>query len=184
MDMMKPPRRARRARLLVGALLGLLAALALPGLALAHAHPTSSSPAADAVLTTAPTAVTIHFSEELDPAGSDIVVYDSKHQQVSTGQAQVDRADLTKMSVPMKGSGTGTYLVEWHNLSTDGHALIGAYTFKVSDTVTPTSGTPAADTSDATASASGGTPGWVVALVGIVGLILGGLGGSLLARRR
>ena len=84
----------------------------------------------------------------------------------------------------MKGDGAGTYLVEWHNLSTDGHALIGAYTFKVSDTATPTSGTPAASSSDDAANASGGTPGWVVVLVGIAGLILGGLGVSLLGRRR
>ena len=80
--------RIRSARIVAGALLGLLAALALPGLAFAHSHPTSSSPAADAVLKTAPTVVTILFAEELNPADSDIVVYDSKHQQVSTGSAQ------------------------------------------------------------------------------------------------
>jgi methionine-rich copper-binding protein CopC len=168
--------------LLPGALLGLLASLALPGLVLAHAGYQSSDPAAGAILKTAPTVVTVHFLENVDPTGSEVEVYDAKLHEVSTASAQVSRTGLKTMTVPMKGNGSETYLVVWHNVSAqDGDPDAGAFTFLVNPSGTLPKG---ASNQSATASNSNGAPGWVVAVVGVAGLIIGGLGGLLLGRRQ
>lgn len=168
-------------------LLGAALALIAPGIASAHAYYVSSDPAANAVLKTAPTTVTVHFAEEVNPTGSDIVVYDSKHKQVSTAPAQVDRSDLKTMTVPMQGDDSEIYLVEWHTVSaSDGDPDIGAFTFNVSASgsaaASPTATPGVAGPASASGSGSSGTPAWVVALVGVAGLVVGA-GGTLLARR-
>ena len=174
-------RRRYTAVVLVAAVLAALAAvLVVPALAFAHASYMSSVPAANATLKAAPSVVTVHFAEEVNPTGSDIVVFDAKHQQVSTAPAQVERSDLTTMTVSMKGDGSDTYLVEWHTVSaTDGDPDIGAFNFFVT-----ASGSQPTGASGSGSSASTGTPAWVVVLVGIVGLVIGGAGGMALARRR
>src|SRR5215813_12197232 len=76
---------------LLATLLGLLTLLLFPAIASAHAEYVNSDPAANQILTKAPSTITIHFSEELDPK-STVVVYDTDHQQVSqSGSAQVSR---------------------------------------------------------------------------------------------
>lgn len=162
--------------------IGIAAALLLAygaGTASAHASYVSSDPAANAVLKTAPTVVTIHVAENVNLTGSGIVIYDARHQPVS-GTAQVDRADLKTMTVPMTGDGSETYLVEWHTVSLDdGDPDIGAFTFTVNPNATGASATHAAGAS----STSGGIPIWVAVIAGIAGLLIGGAGASFLARR-
>ena len=151
------------------------------GNASAHASYVSSDPPANAVLKTAPTVVTVHFAENVNPIGSGIMVYDAKRQQVSTASAQVDRADLKTMTVPMSGDGPGAYLVEWHTVSLDdGDPDIGAFTFTVNPTATSSTGTPH---SAATSSGNSGPPVWVTVIVGLAGLIIGGGAGLFLSRR-
>ena len=148
------------------------------GTASAHASYVSSDPAANAVLKSAPSLVTIHFLENVDLNGSGIVIYDAKHQPVS-GTAQVDRANLKTMTVPMTGDGSETYLVEWHTVSLDdGDPDIGAFTFTVNPKATTTT------SAHTTAASSGGaTPTWLAIIIGIAGPIIGGSGGVFLARR-
>lgn len=151
----------------------------------AHAAYVSSVPAADSTVTQAPTVVTIHFAEDLNPAGSDVVVYDTKGKVVSTGKAQVDTSDPKTMTVPMAGDDAESYLVVWHNVSLDdGDPDIGAFTFNVGKQASqPTPGSSGGATTTA-GSSSGGVPGWVVALVGVAGLIVGSGATLLLAGRR
>lgn len=171
--------------------IGLGAALAFvsPAVASAHAYYVSSDPTANAVLKAAPTTMTIHFAEAVNPTGSDVIVYDARHKPVSTAPAHVDRADLKTMTVSMRGDGSGVYLVEWHTVSAlDGDPDIGAFTFSVNPNGGSASSSPTASPAAASGSAAGGTsggagtPGWVVALVGVLGLVIGA-GGTLVARR-
>jgi len=180
------PSRVRGTLLAVAALLlAGLATLWSPAVASAHAAYVSSDPAANAVLKTAPTLITLHFAENVNPTGSEVFVYDAKGKQVSTGPAQVDRGDLKTMTVGMQGDDSETYLVVWHNVSADdGDPDTGAFTFTVSATATPP---PTATTQDGnghgSSSGSTGVPGWVAALIGILGLVVGAAGGIWYSRR-
>lgn len=99
--------------------------------AFAHAHVASSDPAANAALAAAPAAVTIDFTETLEPAFSSIVVVDGDGKTVSDGRARVDAANRKRMTVPLVALGAGAYQVKWVAVATDGHRTQGAYGFSV-----------------------------------------------------
>ncbi|KWF24005.1 copper homeostasis periplasmic binding protein CopC [Burkholderia pseudomultivorans] len=99
--------------------------------AFAHAHVASSDPAANAALAAAPTAVTIDFTETLEPAFSSIVVVDGDGKTVSDGRARIDAANRKRMTVPLAALGAGAYTVKWVAVATDGHRTQGAYGFSV-----------------------------------------------------
>ncbi|KWF01445.1 copper homeostasis periplasmic binding protein CopC [Burkholderia pseudomultivorans] len=99
--------------------------------AFAHAHVASSDPAANAALAAAPAAVTIDFTETLEPAFSSIVVVDGDGKTVSDGRARIDAANRKRMTVPLAALGAGAYTVKWVAVATDGHRTQGAYGFSV-----------------------------------------------------
>ncbi|MBM2766959.1 copper homeostasis periplasmic binding protein CopC [Burkholderia anthina] len=99
--------------------------------AFAHAHVANSDPAANAALAAAPAAVTIDFTEPLEPAFSSIVVVDGEGKTVSNGRANIDAAAARRMTVPLAALGTGAYTVKWVAVATDGHRTQGAYGFSV-----------------------------------------------------
>lgn len=178
--------------LLVAAALALVAALvfmapaahAAPAHAL-HASYVSSDPAANAVVKTAPSVVTIHFAEPVNPQGSAIIVYDSKGHVVSQA-AQVETNDLTSMRAPMSGDGSEVYLVYWHTVSaTDGDPDVGAFNFFVNTSgasdLAPSVTPPATTTPQASAT---GVAGWLTALIALIALLVGLAGGVAWARRR
>lgn len=181
----------RLSRLWLAALFALSLSLGLSvwlaGVASAHASYVSSDPAAGAVLATAPTTVTVHFAENVNPAGangipSSLIVYhttekntvnfDQEAKTVSTGQTQFPLSDAKTMSIAMQGDGNGIYAVVWHTVSADdGDPDSGVFFFGVgTGNVLGTSSTPATSA----ASTSLGTPIWVTILVGLVALVLGG----------
>jgi methionine-rich copper-binding protein CopC len=107
----------------------------------AHARLAHADPGEDAVLTTAPTTVTLKFTEHMVPADSTITVYDVRGAVVSTGPATIPANDLKTMHVSMYGNGSEVYVVVWHNVSADdGHPDAGAYTFTVSKGARPSPG--------------------------------------------
>jgi copper transport protein len=149
-----------------------------------HARYVSSDPAANAVVKTAPTVVTIHFAEAVDPAGSAIAVYDAKGQVVSQ-PAQVDTTDLTIMRAPMAGDGSEVYLVYWHTVSaTDGDPDVGAFSFFVNASGASELAPTATPPTTAPTSGSSGTPAWLTALIALIGLAIGAVGGVAWARSR
>ncbi|WP_394143895.1 copper homeostasis periplasmic binding protein CopC [Burkholderia multivorans] len=99
--------------------------------AFAHAHVAKSDPAANAVLAAAPAAVTIDFTETLEPAFSSIVVVDGGGKTVSDGRARVDAGDRKRMTVPLSALSAGAYTVKWVAVATDGHRTQGSYAFSV-----------------------------------------------------
>lgn len=164
--------------------LGVALALAIPNVAFAHAAYDHSDPAADSTVTAAPTTVSVWFKERVNPQGSEIKIYDTKGTLVSTGAAQVDRNDATKMTVSMKGDDSATYLVTWHNVSLDDNDPdTGAFVFNVGSHAQPGSSSGGTTTTSTTSSASG-VAGGVAALIGVLGLIVGGAGGFFFARRQ
>lgn len=179
----------RSARRIVAAVLALLVALGAvalgTGTAQAHAAYKSSTPAANSVLTSAPTTVSITFVQKLDPKGLIITVYGNKGEVVSTGQAQISATDPYTATIGMKGDNSDIYRVDWQNTSAeDGDSTLGAFVFAVdpsgkSDKVE--SATTTSTSHSAGSSSSGVAPVWAV-LIGILGLVIGA-GGTYAATR-
>jgi methionine-rich copper-binding protein CopC len=107
------------------------AVLAAAAAAHAHAHLDRASPAAGATLTVAPTEVTLHFTQQLEPKFSTIVVRDAAGKQVDKGDPRVSGEDLSVLKVSLQPLGSGSYKVEWRVISVDTHATKGEYSFRV-----------------------------------------------------
>jgi copper resistance protein C len=105
--------------------------LALAGIALAHAHYASSTPAPGQTLAASPAAVVITFDSELG-SGSTGTVAATSGEAASTGAA-IDANDRTKLSIALKPSlPNGVYKVSWHSVSADdGDELDGTFFFGV-----------------------------------------------------
>jgi copper transport protein len=130
--------------LIIAAALALL--LARP--AAAHANLVSSTPAAGASLDTAPTAVTLEYSEELDPGFSRAQLFDGQNQLVEPGPGQVDAAAPHTLHLILPDLPKGSYTVVFRVRSAvDGHVTEGSVPFGVgvaapSGSLVPAPGTP------------------------------------------
>ncbi|MFG1952996.1 copper resistance CopC/CopD family protein [Micromonospora sp. NPDC048830] len=129
-------RRLARAGVLAGllvTLLGLLLGPATP--ASAHAVLVSSSPAASAVVPSAPGEVVLTFSEPVRKVPGKIRV-------IAPDGARADRGEPsfsgTVVTVPVDPSaGRGTYLISYRVISADSHPVSGAFTYSVGAPSTP-----------------------------------------------
>jgi methionine-rich copper-binding protein CopC len=98
---------------------------------LAHAHLNQQVPAADSVVT-APQALTLNFSEGIEPGFSGVVVTDAQNQVIKTGTATRDEKNKAQLTVPLEQTlASGIYQVDWHVVSVDGHKTKGSYHFSV-----------------------------------------------------
>lgn len=100
--------------------------------ALAHAHLKQQSPAAGSQVAVAPQALTLQFSEGIEPAFSGVTVTGEDKHTIKTGAIALDDKDKTQLTVPLdQALSAGTYRVEWHVVSVDGHKTKGSYRFSV-----------------------------------------------------
>ena len=103
--------------------------LIVAGSASAHAILDSATPADGAQVATAPTEVTLEFSEDVSAAVGAVRVLNSDGARVDTGKPQVTghvvRVTL-KSFLP-----DGPYIVTWRVISADAHTASGALTFAV-----------------------------------------------------
>jgi copper resistance protein C len=112
--------------------IALFSSLLFDGSAWAHAHLRAETPAADGTVRTAPTALSLTFSEGLEIKLSGATLKGSDGSAVSTGAPSLNPSDDKLMTVPITGQlGAGAYTVEWHALSKDGHTTHGTYQFMV-----------------------------------------------------
>jgi len=112
----------------------LAAALSLAGAgaALAHADLASATPAAGASVTTAPTEISITFTEEVEPKFSSIEVLDASGKRFDDGKAQTAADNGKLLSVGLKPLAPGIYKVIWSATSSDdSHKTKGSYEFTV-----------------------------------------------------
>lgn len=118
---------------------GMAVALALSATPVT-AHPTSafhlalkrSDPSKDSVVTKAPTAIRLWFTQKPEMAVTTISLLDAKAKKVEVAPPRLDAADETEVMVDVKGSvGPGVYTVQWKTSSRDGHAIRGTFTFTV-----------------------------------------------------
>ncbi|MFF9021619.1 copper resistance CopC/CopD family protein [Streptomyces eurythermus] len=137
--------RARTLLLLLLAVTGALLAGASP--ASAHAALTGSDPAQGVVAGTAPTQVSLTFSEKVAMGDDSVRVLDPRSKPVQTGSPA--NVSGTTYAVKLKsGLAKGTYTVTYQVVSADSHPVAGAYTFSV--------GAPSQTVVTGTAPAAGG----------------------------
>lgn len=112
-------------------ILALLAASSLVSTqALAHAHLSTSDPAPHSVLSRAPQAITLTFSEQPEPAFSGIDLRHADGSPVQTGKLSTAPSTNTTLTLPLTTPlAKGEYQVNWHVLSVDGHKTKGSYSF-------------------------------------------------------
>ena len=147
----------------------------------AHANYAESDPAANSVVEESPERVTVRFTEPLEPALSEIKVFDSRGDRVDRQDSAVDFSDPLLMSVSVEALADGTYTVAWKNVSTvDGHRVRGAFVFSVGE---PISGDAAAAVADQPLLQSPAEPviRWLVLLGGLT--LVGGVTFHLLISR-
>jgi hypothetical protein len=99
-------------------------------LAHAHAQLDRANPPVGGTVTAAPRAVTLTFSENVEPAFSSIRVEDASGARVDQGKAQSGGA-RNVLRVGVKPLAAGAYKVIWKTLSTDTHATEGSFSFSV-----------------------------------------------------
>jgi copper transport protein len=104
--------------------------LATPALLFAHAHLVRSSPAANAVVDSAPTTLGLWFSERPEPRFTTIQLLDSAGQAIPLGApTSVAQNGLTlAITQPLM---PGRYSVVWRTAASDGHATNGNFSFRV-----------------------------------------------------
>ena len=109
----------------------LLAVLAWPAGALAHAFLDRAVPAVGGTVHGKPAEVRLRFSQPLEPAFSTVRVFDASGKQVDRKDKGLDPADASVLRVSLPPLAPGLYRVAWRVLSADTHVTEGDYTFEV-----------------------------------------------------
>ena len=87
---------------------------------------------AHASVSPAPKALTLSFSEGIEPNFSGVKITGPDNAVVKTGKLQLDPNNNTQVNVPIEGElSAGKYNVSWHVVSVDGHKTKGQYSFTV-----------------------------------------------------
>lgn len=120
--------------------IAILAALLVPGVALAHAELVSSEPADGSTVGTDPGTISATFSETIDPGRSSMELRSPSGQTVATGTVD---ASQTSMTLPYPALDPGTYTVRWTTVTPDDNGVErGTFTIVVA----AASGSPGAST--------------------------------------
>ena len=119
-----------RGRFVLG-LAALVATLALPGVASAHAYLVKTVPSASGFVNEPPRSVALTFDEAVEPRFAIISVTDVNARQEATASPHRSPANPDTLVVPLRHLSEGWYLVYWRAISVDGHPVQGAFTFAV-----------------------------------------------------
>jgi copper transport protein len=150
--------------------------LLLAGPAAGHALLVSSDPAAGASLASAPSAVTLSFTEEPDPKLSTIKVLATDGSSVAAGPVTGVAGSPKELRATLGPLQPGVYTVSWRTVSSvDGHLASGSFSFGVG--VTPPSAAPSVAGGSPVGGSSAPTPiavigRWLLYL-GLIGLLGG-----------
>jgi len=115
-------------------MMALIAGWAVTSAALAaqaHAFLDHASPAVGSSVPTTPPVVTLWFTQDLEPAFSDVTVTNEAGQRVDLGNARIPQGSPAELQIGLKPLPPGTYLVSWHVVSVDTHPTEGTFTFDV-----------------------------------------------------
>jgi copper resistance protein C len=117
-------------RILVALVGGAVAIGAAPS-ARAHAFLDHASPAVGSSVPASPPLVTLWFTQDLEPAFSDVKVTNEAGQRVDLSNAHIPQGSPDELQIGLKSLPPGTYLVSWHVVSVDTHPTEGTFTFDI-----------------------------------------------------
>ena len=141
----------------IAAVLSVMAIALSATLVFAHAQYSSSTPAANATVNTAPTLVTVTWTQEL--ASIQFTITGPDGSNVVAGPAQINLQERHTATVSMRDAGPGQYLVLWHNVSgDDGDPNDGSFVFTVAGAAPPPATAPVGPTTTNPAPAAANPP--------------------------
>lgn len=108
-----------------------LAALGFAGIAAAHAHLQSSTPANHGVLAVAPTEVTLNFQEAVQLTALSIQAGNAKPQKLRSLPSDISKT----FKLPLPSLGTGAFVIAWRAVSEDRHVMSSTISFTVQPAV-------------------------------------------------
>jgi len=100
-------------------------------LARAHAFLDHAIPAVGSSVSASPRVVTLWFTQDLEPAFSNVTVTNDSGQRVDLSNAQIPQGGPDELQIGLKPLTPGTYLVSWHVVSVDTHPTEGTFTFEI-----------------------------------------------------
>src|ERR1700692_3677713 len=103
----------------------------VPRAAGAHAFLDHARPAVGSSVLASPTAVTLWFTQDLEPAFSTVTVTDKAGQRVDLDNGQVPPGQPAELQIGLKKLPRGTYTMGWRVVSVDTHNTEGHFTFDV-----------------------------------------------------
>lgn len=112
-------------------LLAVAAVGASAATAWAHAELSRAEPVPDSVIAQAPLQVRLQFSEAVEATPDAIVVRGPDGARADGGNARARDDAPSRVEASLDARVQGTYAVEWHVLSGDGHPISGSYIFSV-----------------------------------------------------
>jgi copper resistance protein C len=108
-----------------------LALIATAPAAQAHALLDHASPGVGSSAATAPPVLSLSFTQELEPAFTNVTVTNQAGQRVDLGNAQVPPGTPTELRVGLRPLPPGTYTVSWRVVSVDTHPTEGRFQFTI-----------------------------------------------------
>ncbi len=93
----------------------------------AHAFLDHANPRVGSTVRSAPSAVTLWFSQKLEPSFSSAQVTDASGARVDQGA----RVEGMQIHLSVRSLAPGTYKVHWKVLSVDTHTTQGSFSFRV-----------------------------------------------------
>ena len=96
----------------------------------AHACLDRSSPAVGSDVSVSPPALSLTYTEPVEPLFCTVQVTDAQGSRMDAGKPAAQDGGRV-LSVPLKPLPPGTYKVEWHVTSVDTHKTEGHFTFNV-----------------------------------------------------
>jgi copper transport protein len=124
----------RAGKFFLGVLTALILLVVNPQAASAHAQLISTYPAANSVLKSAPTIITLTWGEKVATNSDQVFLADSTGTKFPTSytlKLDPNTNQSTVTLTPTKTLPAGAYIVSWRAVSRDGHLVGGAYSFGV-----------------------------------------------------
>ena len=97
----------------------------------AHAFLDHASPSVGSTVAAPPAVLSLSFTQELEPAFSNVSVTNEAGQRVDLGNVQVPPGAPAELRVGLRPLPPGTYTVSWRVVSVDTHPTEGRFQFTI-----------------------------------------------------